>query len=159
MKIDTTRFGLLEVDEATLLTVPEGIIGFPESTRYVILDSSRQPAFKWLQSVQEPHLAFVIVEPAVVKHDYRFAVGIEELTEIGAEGPEDLTVFIILTVPSPDPASITANLRGPVIVNARTRVAKQVVLHQEFPTRYPIFNGSSPPSLPGTPSGHLVSIA
>lgn len=139
MNIETTRFGTLEVDKENFLTFPSGIIGFPLSTQYFLLDHSRDVPFKWLQSVQEPHLAFVVMDPALFKPDYRIALKREDIAEIGAVTLDDLLIFVILTVPSPDPTLITANLRGPVVVNARNRLAKQVILQEEFPTRYPLF--------------------
>lgn len=139
MKIATTRFGELEVREETFVTFPAGIIGFPRSTRYVVLDHTRDVPFKWLQSVDEGQLAFIIMDPLQFKPDYQITVDPDVLSEVGAAAAEELICFVILTVPSADPATVTANLRGPVVVNERTRLAKQVILADELPTRYPVF--------------------
>ena len=146
MKLTTRRFGTLEIPADSVLTVPCGIIGFPRSTRYVILDHDRDAPFKWLQSVDEPDLAFVIMDPVLVKPGYQVEVAEEDIPELGALDAADLVMFVILTIPSGDPSRITANLRGPVIVNYRTRHAKQVVLEQELPTRHPLFAGDPAPS-------------
>jgi flagellar assembly factor FliW len=61
------------------------------------------------------------------------------MDEVQAQGEEDLSTAVILTIPSNDPAHITANLRGPLLMNPRTRLCKQVVLSDEVPTRHPLF--------------------
>ena len=146
MIVETTRFGTLDVREETLITFPSGIIGFPKSSRYVILDHTRDVPFKWLQSVDEGRLAFVIMDPVVFKSDYHVQVDPDTLAEIGASDLDGLICFVILTIPSADPATVTANLRGPVVVNERTRQAKQVILADELPTRYPVFAQRAQPA-------------
>lgn len=139
MKVTTTRFGDIEFRDDMVLTFPSGLIGFPGATRYLILDHDRQAPFKWLQSVDDGALAFVIMDPAVFKPDYRVTVGPDCLAELGRAKENDLVMFVILTIPSDDPTRMTANLRGPILVNPRTRLAKQVILQEEWPVRYPLF--------------------
>ena len=144
MNTVTTRFGPVEFKNEALLTFPAGIIGFPGSTRYVLLDHDRDVPFKWLQSLDESDLAFVIMDPVLFKPDYRVEVAHEDIPELAAKDESDLTLFVLLTIPSADPGVITANLRGPVLVNHRTRLAKQVILEDDLPTRYPLFPGQTP---------------
>lgn len=138
MKTTTTRFGAIEFEDKDLLTFPTGIIGFANSTRFVILDQGDAP-FKWLQSVDEPELAFVIMDPVRLKTDYRIEVAVEDIPELDAEDESDLTVFVFLTIPPGDSGGITANLRGPVVLNHRTRRAKQIILADDLPTQYLVF--------------------
>jgi flagellar assembly factor FliW len=148
MKFASTRFGNLEVDDRTILTFPTGILGFPERTKYVILDHDTEAPFKWLHCVEQPDLAFVIIDPALFKPDYRISPSHDALTEIQATENQDLVIAVLLTIPSHDPAGITANLRGPLIMNPESRLCKQVVLSEECPTRYPLFTPervSAPP--------------
>ncbi len=139
MKIMTSRFGEIEFRDEVKLTFTSGIIGFPNATQYVILDHDREVPFKWLQSVDEGTLAFVIMDPTLFKPDYRVTVEPEELAELRAAEGDELIVFVILTIPSADYRRITANLQGPVVVNRRTRLAKQIILREEWTTRYPVF--------------------
>ncbi len=156
MKVTTTRFGDIEYRDDMVLTFPSGLIGFPEATRFLILDHDRQVPFKWLQSVDDGALAFVIMDPAVFKPDYRVSVARDCLPDLGCLKEDDLLMFVVLTVPSDDPIRMTANLRGPVIVNHRTRMAKQVILHEEWPIRYPLFPSHPSQSMAGRPPS-LVS--
>ncbi|MER3425050.1 MAG: flagellar assembly protein FliW [Nitrospiraceae bacterium] len=142
----TSRFGDIEFKEDMVLTFPSGIIGFPQATRYLILDHDRQAPFQWLQCIDDGSLAFVVMDPALFKSDYRVAIDQEAIAELGHSEKSELILFVILTIPSGDPTLMTANLRGPVIVNHRTRLAKQLILQEEWPTRYPLFpvNTSQP---------------
>lgn len=139
MNITTSRFGTIEFPEETVIKFPSGIIGFPHSHRYVILDHDREAPFKWLQSVDEPELAFVIMDPTLFKADYHPHLDSADLTELDHPAEADRILFVFMTVPAGDPDRITANLRAPVVVNEPTRVARQVVLRDELPTRYPLF--------------------
>lgn len=139
MKFASTRFGTLEVDDRTILTFPTGILGFPDQTKYVILDHDTEAPFKWLHSVERADLGFVIIDPALFKPDYRVQPGRDALAEIQAADDQDLIVAVLLTIPSHDPGRITANLRGPLIMNPHSRLCKQVVLSEDCPTRYPLF--------------------
>lgn len=139
MKFSSTRFGTLEVDDRTILTFPSGILGFPDQTRYVILDHDTEAPFKWLHCVERADLGFVIIDPALFKPDYRVQPGRDALAEIEAADDQDLIVAVLLTIPSHDPNRITANLRGPLIMNPHSRLCKQVVLSEDRPTRYPLF--------------------
>jgi flagellar assembly factor FliW len=145
MKIATTRFGEIECPDRTLIRFPSGIIGFPRSLQYVILDHTRDVPFKWLQSADEGQLAFVIMDPALFKPDYHVTLDADALAELEAQEGDELICCVILTIPSADPATVTANLRGPVVVNERTRLAKQVILADELPTRYPVFSARPAP--------------
>jgi flagellar assembly factor FliW len=147
MKFASTRFGHLEVDDRSLLTFPSGILGFPDQTRYVILDHDTDAPFKWLQCVDQADLAFVIIDPALFKPDYQVQLSAEALVEIqAAPDCQDLTVAVILTIPSHDPSRITGNLRGPLVMNPRSRLCKQVVLSEDCPTRYPLFTQNCSPA-------------
>lgn len=144
MRCRSTRFGSLEVPDETIITFPSGLLGFPDQQRYVILDHDTEAPFKWLQSVEEPDLAFVLMDPATFTAEYRIDVSADALGEIKGEQSDDLTLVVILTIPSNDPGRITANLRGPLIISHKTKLGKQLVLSEEFPTRHPLFPASSP---------------
>lgn len=125
--------------DTSVLSFPCGLLGFQEQHRYVILDHDTSAPFKWLQSLDEPELAFVIMDPALFHPHYRVELTQDVLAEVQGLESDNMTIAVILTVPSSDPGSITANLRGPLLMNPRTRLCKQLVLSEDFPTRYPLF--------------------
>lgn len=146
MQCRSTRFGVCDVPNESVLTFPSGILGFPDCRRYVILDHDTDAPFKWLQSLDEPGLAFVILDPASFHPAYHVQVPNEALIEVQGTDHEELIVLVLLTIPSHDPTSITANLRGPLLMNPRTKLCKQLILSDSYPTRYPLFTNIPPAS-------------
>jgi flagellar assembly factor FliW len=140
----SSRFGTLDIDDASVLIFPSGLLGFPESRRYVILDHDTEAPFKWLQSLDEPAVAFVIIDPDLLLTDYRIEVSGDVLAEVQGSEADELSTAVILTIPSEDPCCMTANLRGPLLMNQRTKLCKQLVLSDEFPTRHPLFPATAP---------------
>ncbi|RPH82003.1 MAG: flagellar assembly protein FliW [Nitrospiraceae bacterium] len=140
MNVASTRFGTLSVPAETLLTFPSGLLGFSEWTRYVMLDHDTDAPFKWLHCVEEASLAFVVIDPALFNPSYQITISSEARFEVGGNETDELSLVVILTIPSDDPSAVTANLRGPLLMNPRTRLCKQLVLTEDYPTRYPVFS-------------------
>ena len=143
MNVASTRFGTLNVPAEALLTFPSGLLGFPERTRYVILDHDTDAPFKWLHCAEEASLAFVVIDPVLFNANYQITISPEARFEVEGNEADELSLAVILTIPADDPSAVTANLRGPLLMNARTRLCKQLVLSEDYPTRYPVFSTSS----------------
>ncbi len=126
--IQTARFGDVAVEEDRLICFVEPILGFAGSSRYVILDHSEDSPFKWLQSADEPELAFVVTNPQFFNIPYEFELTDEHAAQLGLTTAEDALVLTIVNIPQGDPAKMTANLLGPIIINQSQRKAMQVVL-------------------------------
>lgn len=127
MKINTLRFGTVEIDKNEIIIVPEGIIGFPDIKRYVILDMGKDTPFKLFQAVDEPTVGFVIIDPILFKPDYKVKIRKEDLYSLSAENLNEIVTAVIVTIPE-DLYKMTANLRGPLLINLKNRLAKQLVL-------------------------------
>ena len=140
MHVSSTRFGILNVPAEALLTFPSGLLGFPEWTRYVMLDHDTDAPFKWLHCAEEASLAFVVIDPALFNPNYRVTISSEARFEVEGSETDEMSLAVILTIPSDDPSAVTANLRGPLLMNPRTRLCKQLVLTEDYPTRYPLFS-------------------
>ena len=109
VKINTIRFGEIEVAEGKVITMSGGVLGFPESGRYVMLDHEPGSPFHWFQSVEQPELAFVVADPLSFFPDYRIQVKKEELTDLDVQEPEELSILVILSLRG-EPTDMTANL-------------------------------------------------
>ncbi len=134
--VPTTRFGEIEVESDRLIRFVEPILGFTDSNQYILLDHAENSPFKWLQSLQEPDLAFVVTNPRFFGIDYEFVLEDEFVEKLAIQSPEDTLVLTIVNIPSGNPSLMTANLMGPVIINQNTRAAMQVVLvNSEFTTK------------------------
>jgi flagellar assembly factor FliW len=139
MNVASTRFGTFDIPRESLLIFPSGLLGFPEWTSYVILDHDTDAPFKWLQCAEEASLAFLVIDPALFKQNYQVTISPEARFEVEGNETDELSLAVILTIPSDDPTAMTANLRGPLLMNPRTRLCKQLVLSGDYPTRYPVF--------------------
>ena len=132
----TLRFGNLEIRDEDIITLPEGLLGFAQCTRYVILEDEGQAPFQWLQSLDNTDLGFVVVDPLIIMPEYRIQISKEEVKDLQLESPEQGRVFVIVVVPS-NLSEVSANLKGPIIINQESRLGKQLVLMDErYPTRY-----------------------
>lgn len=138
--IQTTRFGALTVREEEVLAFPEGLLGFAGMTRFVLFPNPTGGPLWWLQSAEDGSLAFIVCKPQLFKPDYRISVHPKDLEGLELERIEDGEVYCIMVVPPDNPRGMTANLQGPLIVNPRRRLAKQVVLVSvDYGTKYRVF--------------------
>lgn len=127
----------MAIDERKIIHFPLGLLGFPETKDYIIFDHDRDVPFKWLQAIDEPDLAFVIMDPFLLQPDYQAEIQDADLQELRVNDLADIVLFVILTIPQGDPSRMTANLRGPVMVNEKNGWAKQLVLtNSAYHTRH-----------------------
>jgi flagellar assembly factor FliW len=129
--------------EDRIITVVGGLLGFPEYTRYIILnhDDDLAVPFRWLQSVENPALAFVIIDPWVFMADYAIELPEEVCASLDLSEAQPPLIFAIVTIPL-EPSLMTANLQGPLVINAITRKAQQAVLvNSPYTTRHAILAG------------------
>jgi flagellar assembly factor FliW len=129
MIVNTVRFGEVSVDENRVIHFIEPILGFESTRRYVILDHSEDSPFKWLQSVDDPELAFVVTNPKFFGIDYEFTLADDTVSQLQIEAIEDTVVLTIVNIPQDDPSKMTTNLLGPIVISQKVRKAMQVVLH------------------------------
>ncbi len=123
----TTRFGEIEILASEIITVPEGLLGFNQIHRYVLLKDPDQAPFLWFQALDDPDLAFVVVDPFIFFPGYEVQVKPWEIASIQLEDLAQATVLTIVTIP-PDPTELTTNLRGPLVLNSEKNLGKQLVL-------------------------------
>ena len=136
MPLTTTRFGVLEIDPDAVITFTQPIIGFQEYRRFVRLPGPENSRIVWLQSVDSGELAFLLMDPRQVIPDYAVTVTPHDLTELAAFSLEELEVFTLLVVPE-DPKMIRTNLKAPILINPKHRLAKQTVLDRaDYPIQY-----------------------
>ena len=138
MQLETARFGTVEVPEDRILSFPEGLPGFPEATRFVMLEVPETDVFFWLQAIDDPDLAFLSAVPWPFFPDYEPVLPDDDQELLAIEDPQQALVLCLLTVQR-DEGMFTANLLGPLVVNERTRTGRQVVLvDSEYPLRAPL---------------------
>lgn len=127
MRIETTRFGAQDVSDDSVIQFPEGLPGF-EGRSYVMLHDEGSPMVSWLQSVDEPGIALMTVDPTDLLIDYRPKVKAAEIRAIHPEdGEERLTCRVIIRR-GETPNTLFVNLFAPLFFNAERRLAIQVPL-------------------------------
>ncbi len=127
MEVKTRQFGTIEVNEAEILQVPKGLLGFEGLENFVLIETEDCLPFRWLQCIDAPEIAFVVVSPVVFFPDYRVAVHAKEVADIDVDDPHDVQIYVIVTIPE-RLEEMTANLQGPILVNTRNNRVKQLVL-------------------------------
>ncbi|MEB3287098.1 MAG: flagellar assembly protein FliW [Vampirovibrionales bacterium] len=128
IQIQTVRFGELAVDQSLVVNFIEPILGFEASRQYILLDHAENSPFKWLQSLQDPELAFVVTNPQFFGIPYEFSLGDDAVSKLGLTNADDTLVLTIVNIPQGNPTLMTANLLGPLVINQANRKALQVVL-------------------------------
>ena len=127
MQVETERFGPLQVPEDRVLTFADGLPGFADARQFTLVDGRDEGVLYWLQSMEDPALAFLCAVPWVFFPDYAPELSDDDQEALGLEKADDAMVLSILSVHR-EQQSITANLLGPIVVNQLTRQGRQVVL-------------------------------
>ena len=137
MEIQGTRFGVLEFEEKETITLSEGLLGFPMSKRFLMFPYGENSAFFWLQSIDEPEIAFIVINPFDFFADIEFIIQDEDALALQLERPEDVEVFTLVTIPEGCPEEMRTNMAGPVVVNVQNRHGRQILV-KEYSPRQPL---------------------
>lgn len=131
MLINSEQFGQVEVPESEIIIFPQGLYGFEDLTKFVLLGKTGESnPFMWLHAVDDPKVCFVVIDPFVFKEDYAPAVGDEVMEIIETENYEDIRFLSIVVVPE-DVKRMTANLKSPIVINSVKNIAVQAILNDE----------------------------
>lgn len=126
MKIETNRFGTITISEDEIVQFEEGLLGFEAYHKYVVLNTEDGSPFRWLQSVDDGNLAFVIIEPLSFMLEYDLEIPDEDQAALSLERAEDVVIYAIVSIPD-NPQDMTANLQGPVVINAKDKKGRQII--------------------------------
>ncbi|MBI4849270.1 MAG: flagellar assembly protein FliW [Nitrospirae bacterium] len=124
IKFGTARFGDLEVREEKIITFPEGIVGLPDLKKFILIDHKDTP-LKWLQSLDDPDMAFIVASPEFVAAEFQINLDKTVREYIELENDDDLVVLVIMRVSGED---VIANFQGPLIVNVSNMRGVQIIL-------------------------------
>lgn len=142
MDVRTTRFGVIQIAEDRVITFPKGLLGFSQCKRYCLLEPGEDACFFWLQSLDEPGLAFVVTDPSLFVTDYSVPIRPEQMADMKLAKLEDAQVFAIVNKVD---QQLTGNLQGPLVINTITREGEQMVLAEKrWTTRHPLLRVGEP---------------
>ncbi len=142
MLVNTRIFGEIDIDEAKIITMENGIIGFPDLKKFALVydeEKKGESSISWLQSLDEGAFAIPVMNPTVVKEDYNPFVEEELLKPLGTVTPENLCVLVSVKVPQ-DITKMSVNLKAPFVVNVDTRIGVQLIVEDDYPVRYEIYD-------------------
>ncbi len=151
LRLNSARFGWLQVGVSDIITLPEGLFGFEHLRQFCIVDPGDDTLLLWLHALEDPRISFPILEPKIFKAEYCVKLSPQESRALQFDDPhtrnntlptssnENAVVFTILTIPN-NVAEMTANLKAPLVFHLKKRVGRQVVLQeQEYSVRHPMF--------------------
>ena len=139
MKLNTSRFGEIEVAEDKFLRFDEGIPGFEDLKRFILISNEETDPFHWFQSIDSPDIALAVIDPTILFPDYDISVPVQTLADLGIGDGDDMWVLTVAVVPR-EFQNMTANLVSPIIINPITNRGRQVILENTtYLIRQPIF--------------------
>lgn len=141
MKAKTRLFGTIDIPEEKIIVMEEGMIGFPDMTHFtLIFDEEKENRGKimWLQSMDEPEMAFPVLDPTVIKEDYNPTINDELLKPLGELTEENTFVLTTVTVPK-NIEEMSINLKAPLIINTDTNKGAQIITEDDIPVKYKIY--------------------
>lgn len=144
MVINTRILGEVEIDETKIITFEDGIIGFPNLTKFALVYDNEEEAgseskIKWLQSLQDGMLAIPVINPLLMVSDYNPTVEDEWLTRLGDFAAEELVILTTITIPA-DLKQMSMNLKAPIVINAETKKACQIITEDDAPVKFYIYD-------------------
>lgn len=142
MTLKSSRFGEMSVPVESLIQFPQGLIGFPNSHRFVLLE--HKPPFSWLHSVDDPNLAFVVVDGFEFGASYDVKPP-KENKDCDFKEEDEFAILVIVTM-RPNPKDTTVNLKAPLFVNLKNRHGVQTIFDdQRYSTRFPLWAENEEP--------------
>ena len=139
-KINTMRFGEIEVEEEKIVHFNKGIPAFEDEHEFVIIPYDEESPYYFMQSLKSPELAFLITTPFIFFPEYQIEVDDDTMTELDIKNSEDVLLYSIITIPNGSIRYMTANLLAPLVLNTENMQAKQLVMEKtRYTTKHRLF--------------------
>jgi len=131
VNLSTNNFGNLSIEKENIITFEQGLLGFEELKQFAIIDVEECLPFEWLVSVEDPIVAFPILSPTLLFSDYKPSLTKDDLVLLDIKKEMDVEMFCIVTL-GEKPENVTLNLKGPILINMKNKMGKQVVLAEDY---------------------------
>jgi flagellar assembly factor FliW len=121
-----------------MIRLPFGLLGFEHVKDYVLLTNPAEEPFMWLQMVANAKRAFLVAPPFCLVPEYQPDISDDEVDFLELSEPSDAFLINIVTLRGKGHA--TVNLKGPIVINRRTLIGKQVILNNaaQYSLTHPI---------------------
>ncbi len=161
MIISTIRFGDLKISEDKIITMEKPVLGFEQLKRYCIIERDDCEPFLWYQSLENPAVAFLIVNPIIFYPEYSIEVNPKEIEELLVNDVKTVETYVIVTIPQ-DQQRMSVNLKGPILINTESRLAKQqVMVNSDYRVKHYLLKSldlTPPPETHKEPEKTLVGV-
>ena len=138
-KIKTRDFGEITVKKEDIINFTDGMYGFEDYKRYIILKDAPEDDVLFLQSLDNMELSFVLIDPYAIFKDYNPVLTEEDLRELNTIDEDELK-YLVIAIIKEDVRQSVVNLKSPVAINPKLKTAKQVILQNSYPLRYSIIS-------------------
>lgn len=142
MKAKTRMFGEIDIADEKIITLETGMIGFPDMKKFALIfdqDKGSEAYIKWLQCMDDPEIAFPVIDPTVIKADYNPMVNEEILSPLGELKDDGIYVLVTMTVPK-NIEEMSINLKAPIVINLDNNKAVQIIVEDDYPVKYKIYD-------------------
>jgi len=135
----STRFGEISVAPDKVISFSRGLPGFSALRRFILLDHDSEGLFKWLQSIDDPGVAFLLTNPGVYKQGYTVPLKKSEIDELGISDENDVVTLVMVCVSQGEKKQVSLNLKGPVVFNSGNMKALQSIIDRDdYPSNFVI---------------------
>ena len=137
VRFDTIRFGALSVPEDKIICFVQGLPGFKDMKRFIMIDHDAEGLFKWLQSADNPAVAFLMTDPNAYRPGYTVPLKKSEAECLGVKDARNLVAMVMVCVSRDN--EISLNLKGPVLFNSENMSAIQCIIDRDdYPSHFVI---------------------
>lgn len=142
MLLETSNFGKIEIEQEKIIDFIDPILGFEEYKKFTIIDNLEDDIFYWLQSLDRPDLSFIMINPLAFIDEYNISIPLKFQQRLKLEEDSEV-IFYTIVVIDQSTGDIRTNLKAPVIINVENNKAVQLVLDEEYPTRFYLFKADT----------------
>ncbi|MCM1106161.1 MAG: flagellar assembly protein FliW [Blautia sp.] len=142
MKAKTRIFGEIEVADDKIIHMDKGMIGFPELNNFALIfdeeKGRKTTSIMWLQSMDDPDVAFPVMDPKAVMEDYNPNVNDEIIAPLGELTLDNTYILVTVTVPK-QVEDFSVNLKAPIVINMDNCKALQLIVEDDYPVKYKVY--------------------
>ena len=132
MEIISKLFGKIEYVEENIIRLDEGLIGISDKKNFVLIEKDDFKPFSYLQSVDDGTFILIVSNPMVVENEYKFSIFQDDLNALKIDKKDaDSFSLLAIVIFASKIEHITVNLKAPILINVKTKKAKQIILQND----------------------------
>jgi flagellar assembly factor FliW len=143
MQLHTKLFGDIGYETDSVITLNDGLIGIADKKHFLLIEKEAFQPFSYLQCIDDPGLALVVINPFLVESSYNFALHEEDLRSMGIKNPDDFLMLAVVVFAA-RLEDVTVNLKAPLLINIHTKQGRQVILlNDDYSVSEPLLKPST----------------